>query len=236
MIFYASLISGSIGLVFASLIKVEHRPPLESRNKALSFDRFILSKGLPAAGSMLLLATPWGMTMTFIAMHAGELGLVANTGYFFTVMAAGLVISRIVSGKRVDRGQITQVILLGMLILLAGIVCEAFLAVAAGQSITAAYVLYFVAAFLTGFGYGTIFPAYNTMVVNLAPHDRRATANATYLTGWDLGIGAGMFFGGNIAERWGLATIYWVDIGLAVVALVWFAAYVSPHFHRNRLR
>jgi MFS family permease len=169
-------------------------------------------------------------------MHAGELGLTANTGYFFTVMAAGLIVSRIGSGRRVDRGQITQVIFQGMLIVLVGIVCEAFLAMAAAYHISLGYAVYFAAAFLTGFGYGTIFPASNTLFVNLAPNDRRATANATYLTGWDVGLGLGMYFGGRIAERWGLATIYWVDVAIAVVAILWFALYVTPHFHRNKLR
>lgn len=234
-IFWTSIISGAVGLVFASLVKVERKVP-KTTSRALSLDRFILKRGLPAAGAMLLFAIPWGMTMTFIAMHAGELGLVANTGYFFTVMAAGLIISRIGSGKRVDRGQITQVIFQGMLIVFVGIVCEAFLGLTAAWDIRAGYALYFAAAFLIGFGYGTIFPASNTLFVNLAPNDRRATANATYLTGWDVGIGSGMFFGGRIAEHSGLGTIYWVDIAIAAVAIVWFGLYVIPHFRKYRLR
>jgi MFS family permease len=234
-IFYTALASGGLGLVFASQVKVLRKIP-KTAGKGLSFDRFILRKGLPACGSMLLMSIPWGMTMTFIAMHAGEIGLSANSGYFFTVMAAGLIISRIGSGKRVDHGQITQVILQGMLIVFAGILCEALLTSAAGYSLSLGYVLYFAAAFFIGFGYGTMFPANNILFVNLAPNDRRATANATYLTGWDVGIGLGMFFGGRIAERWGLGTIYFVDIPLAAIATVWFAAYVAPHFKRNRLR
>jgi MFS family permease len=235
VIFYLALVSGGIGLIFASSVKAPRIVPKTS-NRSISLDRFILKKGLPACGAMLPMAIPWGMTMTFIAMHAGELGLVANTGYFFTVMAAGLIISRIGSGRRVDRGEITQVILQGMMIVFLGILCEAFLGMVAARSLTAGYVVYFAAAFFIGFGYGTIFPASNTLFVNLAPNDRRATANATYLTGWDVGIGLGMFFGGRIAERWGLGTIYWVDIALAAFAIVWFAAVVAPHFRRNRLR
>jgi MFS family permease len=236
MLFYAALASGGLGLVFASSIRAPRVVP-KTENRGVSLDRFILKKGLPACGAMLPMAIPWGMTMTFIAMHAGEVGLASNMGqYFFTVMAVGLIISRIGSGKRVDRGQITQVILQGMLIVFVGIVCEAFLATAAAWNLTAGYVVYFAAAFFIGFGYGTIFPATNTLFVNLAPNDRRATANATYLTGWDVGIGSGMFFGGRIADRWGLGTIYWVDIFVVLFAIVWFAFYVRPHFEKNRLR
>jgi MFS family permease len=234
-IFYCALVSGGIGLLFASGVKAPRVQPKTS-NRGVSLDRFFLRKGIPAALAMLPMAIPWGMTMTFIAMHASELGLTANTGYFFTVMAAGLIVSRIGSGRKVDRGEITQTILRGMIIVFAGIVCEALLASATAHHISLGYAVYFVAAFLIGFGYGTMFPANNILFVNLATNDRRATANATYLTGWDVGIGLGMFFGGRIAEKWGFGTIYWVDIAIAAIAIVWFALYVAPHFHRNKLR
>ncbi len=234
-IFLCSLASGGLGLAFAASVKAPRVVP-KTMTRGVSTDRFILRAGLPACGAMMLMAVPWGMTMTFIAMHAKELGLVANTGYFFTVMAVGLIISRIGSGKRVDRGQITQVIFQGMLVVFVGILCEAFLALAAGASLSWAYAVYFAAAFFIGFGYGTMFPATNTLFVNLAPNERRATANATYLTGWDVGIGSGMFFGGRIAEYWGLGTIYFVDIALSALAIAWFALYVTPHYHRNKLR
>lgn len=235
LIFYAALVSGGLGLLFASFVKSEVKIPKTS-NRGLSLDRFFLKKGLPACGSLLLLAVPWGMTMTFIAMFAKELGMVENTAYFFTVMAMGLIISRIGSGRRVDRGEITQVIFQGMCIVLAGIVCEAMLGLVAGQSLPAGYAIYYAAAFFIGFGYGTIFPAYNTMIINLAPNDRRATANATYLTGWDVGIGLGMFFGGRIAQAWGFGTLFYIDIALVAASLIWFSLYVVPHFRRNRLR
>ncbi len=234
-IFYTALVSGGIGLCFAVSVRAPRKIPRTSPMGA-SLDRFILRKGLPAAGAMMLFSIPWGMTMTFIAMHARELGLTANTGYFFTVMAVGLIVSRIGSGKRVDRGQITQVIFQGMVVVLVGILCEAGLAFAAGRGVVLGYGVYFAAALFLGFGYGTMFPASNTLFVNLAPNDRRATANATYLTGWDVGLGTGMFFGGRIAEHWGLESIYYVDIALALIAICWFRFYVAPHFHRNKLR
>lgn len=235
LIFYVSLVSGGLGLLLAAMIKVEKKVP-QTRNKGWSLDRFLLKKGLPASFSLLFLAIPWGMTMTFIAMYAGELGIVHNSGFFFTVMAAGLIISRIGSGRRVDRGQITQVILQGMAVLSIGILFEAFLGVFAGWNLSAGYAAYFVAAFFIGFGYGTIFPAYNTMIINLAPNDRRATANATYLTGWDVGIGLGMLFGGRIAEHLGFEILYRVNILFVMLSMIWFASYVAPHFRRNRLR
>ena len=235
MIFGCSLAMGVVGMVFATLAKVPRKIP-NTANNVLSIDRFFLVKGLRACLTLLLLAVPYGMTTSFIAMYAKELGITANTGLFFTVMAVGLIVSRIGSGRRVDRGLVTKVITQGIIIATLGIIAEALLGFAAGVDIRLGYVVYFLSAFLIGFGYGTMFPAYNTLFINLAPNCRRATASATYLTGWDVGIGLGMWFGGRVAENWGLATVYKIDIALALIAFVWFVSSAAPHFNRNKLR
>ena len=61
-------------------------------------------------------------------------------------------------------------------------------------------VVFFAVALLLGVGFGIMFPAYNTLFVNLAPNSQRGTATSTYLTSWDVGIGIGMLTGGYIAE------------------------------------
>ena len=47
-------------------------------------------------------------------IYARQIGLNTQTGFFFTFMAVGMAISRIFSGKLVDRGKITQVIAAGL--------------------------------------------------------------------------------------------------------------------------
>ena len=169
-----------------------------------------------------------------MAMYADSAGIKQNAGLFFTVMAAGLIASRLNSGKRVDRGYITETITIGIVIAFVGALGEAMLSTVAAWNIVAGYVTYFVTAFLFGYGYGTMFPAYNTLFINLAPHTRRATANATYLTGWDVGIGGGMLLGGYISE-YAYSYCYMIGAALVVVALIFFSRVVTPHFHKHRL-
>ena len=45
-----------------------------------------------------------------------------------------------------------------------------------------------------------MFPAYNTLFVNLAPNSQRGTATSTYLTSWDVGLGIGMLSGGTLQK------------------------------------
>ncbi len=234
LLFLTSLITGAIGLILASIVRAP-RKVLEKTEFKLSADRFFLKEGIRACFAFFLLAMPYGMTTSYMALYASEVGITQNTGLFFTVMAAGLIASRLHSGKRVDKGFVTETIRLGICIAFFGAMGEALLSVVAGWSIAAGYVLYFLTAFLFGYGYGTMFPAYNTLFINLAPNSRRATANATYLTGWDVGIGCGMLFGGMLAEG-GYEHCYMLGTVLVVVALLFFVRVVTPHFQLHKLR
>ena len=112
VIFSCSLLSCALGLVMAALVKTPHKPQV--KREPISLDRFLLVKGLPAGFSLLLLSIPYGVTTSYIAMYAGEIGIEVSSGLYFTCMAVGLAVSRIFSGKQVDKGRITWVISLGM--------------------------------------------------------------------------------------------------------------------------
>ena len=111
-IFLCALASCSLGVIMASLVHAPAKPPV--KRDPISLDRFILVKGIPAGADLLLLSIPYGMTTTYVAMYAHQIGITSNTGLFFTLMAVGMAISRIFSGRQVDKGRITQVIALGM--------------------------------------------------------------------------------------------------------------------------
>lgn len=235
LLFLTSLATGAAGLVFASLVRTPDRAPSPTPNRAVSIDRFFMVEGIPACLSLFLLSIPYGMTTSYMALYASESGITSSSGLFFTVMAAGLIISRLSSGKMVDKGFVTQTIRKGIIIATVGIAFEALLSTVAARSIAAGYAAYFASAMLIGYGFGTMFPAFNTLFINLAPNSRRATANATYLTGWDVGIGFGMLLGGALSE-WNFAVCYAVGTMLAIISLLLFVSYVTPHFDRHRLR
>lgn len=234
LLFATSLVAGTIGLILGSLVRAPKKP-IEKTEFKLSADRFFLKEGIRACIAFMLLAIPYGMTTSYMALYAKESGISHNAGLFFTVMAAGLIASRLNSGKQVDKGFVTETIRRGICIAFVGALGEALLSTAGSLGVMAAYITYFLTAFLFGYGYGTMFPAYNTLFINLAPNSRRATANATYLTGWDVGIGAGMLIGGAISE-YGYTYCYVLGAGLVIVALFIFVRVVTPHFHAHKLR
>jgi MFS family permease len=234
LIFCCSLGSCLIGFLCASLVKTTYKPPV--KREPISLDRFILLKGIPAGFSLLLLSIPYGMTTNYVAMYAKQIGIQSSTGFFFTFMALGMAVSRLFSGRLVDRGMVTQVIETGLYL-----VCFCFFGLSSCGWLTTwslqwtTYFL-FTIALLLGIGFGTMFPAYNTLFVNLAPNNQRGTATSTYLTSWDVGIGAGMLLGGYIAEIASFKMAYLFGAALTVISLFYFRSKVAPHFHRHKLR
>ena len=233
-IFSCSLGACILGFLCAYLVKTPYKPPV--KREPISLDRFILLKGIPAGISLLLLSIPYGMTTNYVAMYAKQIGITASTGFFFTLMAIGMAVSRLFSGKLVDKGMITQVIQAGLYL-----VCFCFFGLSAcgwtvDWNLQITTVFFFAIALLMGVGFGTMFPAYNTLFVNLAPNNQRGTATSTYLTSWDVGIGIGMVVGGYIAEISTFKMAYLSGAILTIVSLFYFYGKVTPHFHRYRLR
>lgn len=233
-IFCCSLGSCIAGFICASLVKTPYKPPV--RREPVSLDRFILLKGIPAGVSLLLLSIPYGMTTNYVAMYAQEIGITAETGFFFTLMAVGMAVSRLFSGRLVDKGLVTKVIAAG-LYLVSG--CY-FVLTACGWlvnwNLELTTGIFFLISLLLGIGFGTMFPAYNTLFVNLAPNSQRGTATSTYLTSWDVGLGIGMLTGGYLAEIATFKIAYLFGASLTVVSLLYFHLKAGPHFEKNRLR
>lgn len=96
-IFLCSLLSGTVGFAAACLVKTPVKEPV--KREPISLDRFVLIKGIPAGVALLLLSIPYGMTSTYIAMYAKEIGITLSSGLFFTFMAVGMAVSRMFSGR-----------------------------------------------------------------------------------------------------------------------------------------
>lgn len=152
-------------------------------------------------------------------------------------MAIGLAVSRMFSGRQVDKGRITLVISLGMyLAVVTFFVLSALHLLMEWNHVFSSY-LYIGIALAQGVAFGTMFPAFNTLFVNLAAHNQRGTATSTYLTSWDVGIGIGLMIGGSIAQTFGgFEYAYLCGAVLSVVSTVFFLLKAGPHFNREKLR
>ncbi|MGE4568639.1 MAG: MFS transporter [Bacteroidales bacterium] len=231
-IFLLSIVSGSLGIISVYFLRIEPRPKV--KHPPLSLDRFFLLKGIPACINIFLLGMPYAMMTTYVALYAQQLEI-GSPSLFFTLLSAGLIGSRLFSGARVDKGQLTPMILLGISIVAVGYLLFSSLHWQHAADFSLMKPLFFGSAFIFGMGYGTMFPAFTTLFVQLAHNHQRGTAMSTYLTGWDLGTSMGLLAGGFIAQSMGYHVNYLVSVFLCLAAWLLFRFVTGPHFGKNKI-
>ncbi|MBB4034657.1 MFS family permease [Dysgonomonas hofstadii] len=216
---------GTLGIITVALIKAPERPKVEQSQK-ISLDRFFLLKGWPIFLNQLLPCFAWGTIGPFVAQYGKEIGI-PNAGIFFLFWAGGIMASRVFAGKLVDRGMIHQV----------NVAAMAIVAIAFGIFALVHNIYAFCASGLfIGVGFGMMFPALQTLYINLAENSQRGTANSTYLIGFDLGLALGMLIGGYITGYMSFEDLYLIAAGLCLISIVLYWACSRVVFERKRLR
>ena len=224
IVFATSIALCVIGLVLVKTLKV--RPREKKQCAPLSLDRFFLTRAVPQFANFIFVGFAYGPVTNYIALYAKELGI-SGTGWFYALIAAGLIMNRIMTGRLIDRGYLVHLVGTGMTL---NVVAYFILAFSHGP------LTFFLAAFLIGTSLGLIFPGYQTMCVNLARHNQRGTANSTYLSGWDIGIGTGILTGGAMANYFGMHQQVFFACAIALVlADIMYLTYTAKHYLRNKL-
>ncbi len=225
--FAMSLATSGIGLLFLSRIKPRERQVVKEK-PPMSLDRFFLLKGWREGVTTACFSFSYGVLSTYLAIYGEkELGITSGTGTFFMLMAIGLIASRLLGGRSLRQGRITHNAGEGMVMSLVGYTLFALV-----QEPWA----YYSAALIIGLGNGHLCPAYQTMFINLAPNSQRGTANSSYLTSWDVGVGLGVLVGGWAAEFLGYRGAFEIAAAVNAVGVAGFFFFVRGNYLANRLR
>lgn len=227
MLFWVALLTALLGLWSTSQVKMRERD-IQRDRRPLSLDRFVLVKGWREGIAMICYAFSYGVLATYIAIYGKEeLGITGGTGLFFMLLAIGLILSRLVGSRTLRQGKVTQNATVGTAISLFG-----YLLFAAVHNPWG----YYGAALIIGLGNGHMFPAFQTMFINLAENSQRGTANSTLLVSWDIGIGLGTLVGGIVAEHVGYSAAFWTAWGVNVAGVAIYNLFVRRHFLKHKLR
>ena len=225
-LFLLALLIALGGLVINSSLTLKERPKV-ARPK-LSLDRFFLSNGWSEGLAMVCYAFSYGVLATYIAIYGKEeLQETQCAGFFFMLLAIGLILSRLTGSRTLRKGKIAENASIGLVISLFG-----YFLFAAVHTVWAVYA----AALIIGLGNGHMFPAFQNMFINLASNEQRGTANSTLLVSWDIGIGLGILVGGFLSEHWGYYSAFWGAWIVNLIGVAFFFLYVRSHYLRNRLR
>ncbi|MCQ2271693.1 MAG: MFS transporter [Bacteroidales bacterium] len=227
LLFWIALITSSIGFAINATLKLNDRELVKDKPK-VSLDRFFLLKGWSEALAMVCYSFSYGVIATYVAIYGKEeLGITGGTGFFFMLLSIGLILSRLVGSRTLRQGKIVKNASVGICISLCGYLLFAALHNSIG---------YYGAALVIGLGNGHMWPAFQTMFINLAPHTQRGTANSSVLISWDIGVGLGILVGGILSENVGYHWAFWAAWIMNLIGVVIFFAYVKNSYLRNKLR
>lgn len=226
-LFWLSFVISFLGILLDFSLDIPKKEFIPNK-KMISLDRFFLLAGWREALTLLCFAFSYGIVSTYVAIYGKEcLGITSGTGLFFSLLAVGLILSRLTGSKALRENKVTRNATVGMLVSVFG-----YLLFAAVQSPIA----YYGSAFIIGLGNGHMYPAFLNMFINLARHDQRGTANSSILTSWDAGVGLGVLTGGLLSEHLGYSSAFWGALAINVAGIILYFAVTRAHFEKNKLR
>jgi predicted MFS family arabinose efflux permease len=243
LLFWIALIVAAAGLWIDATVKTPSRSCTPNEKSGLSLDRFFLKRGWMIGANMVFFGFCFGVLSNYLAIYSKEqLGMTGSTGTYFMLCSIGLILSRLQGGKALRQGRLTHNAAVGMLISLVGytifilmptlISTSNFFALHASLFTSIGY---YGSALLIGLGNGHMWPAFQNMMITMAHHNERGTANSTLLVAWDIGMGLGILQGGIIAEHLGYAAAFWCVAAVNALGVLLYFTKAQTFFLRNKL-
>lgn len=196
------------GVIAAANMKLEERP--DRKKFKISLSNVAASEAAVPAVLLFLLAGTFFTINSFLAIYGTDMGVV-NIGFFFTVYAGVMLVSRPLIGRLSDKYGLVKVTI-------PAIFCFALsfylISIATGLP------MFLIAAFVAAFGYGAAQPAIQTLCMKSVPPERRGAGSNTAYIGNDLGNMVGPVVAGMIAEAAGYRAMWRYMIIPMAVALV----------------
>ena len=225
LLFWLALIIAGLGLLVDSRIQtLDHPRPRSSGSGDLqpeskphsaaaplyhkrgrgwvSLDRFFLLRGWILALNMMFYGFCFGVLSNYLAIYSKEvMSITGGTGTWFLLVSLGLIASRLQGARALREGKLVMNAAEGTIIS-----SFAYLLFVVSPNAFG----YYGSAILLGLGNGHLWPAFQNMIISIARHNERGTANSTLLISWDIGIGLGVLLGGLVSEHLSYTAAFWM--------------------------
>ncbi len=200
-----------------------------TNRKGIQLSDFFAKEALPFCILSIVVAGSTGIENSFIILMGQDLQL-GKVGWYFTISATALFLSRIFIGRIADRNS-RLVICFGV-----AAIAVAFLSLGTFQAIlgtSAAVAVFSVAAVLKALGLGAAQPALQSASLRSVPEERRGAASCTYYLGADVGQALGPILGGTAVSACGYSGMF----ALAAIPLllgIMFYYLFTKHIQKRR--
>lgn len=243
LLFWLALAIATFGWIVDATVELKPRnAQLLKPNSKLSLDRFFLARGWLLGLNMVFFGFCFGVMSNYLAIYGKQvLGMTGGTGTWFMLCSIGLMLSRIQGGKALRQGRLTHNASEGMVISLVGYTLFILLPTLGGSQLFTlhyslfTYIGYYSSAILIGLGNGHMWAAFQNMMISMAHHNERGTANSTILISWDVGMGLGILAEEPIAEHFGYSTAFWTVAVVNAVGVILYFLKTEQFFLSKRI-
>ena len=210
-------------LLSATLAFFIKYPKIETPSAKTFRPVFMEKSALRPAMVILFVTMGYCAPLSFLALHAAEQGL-ATAGLYFTAFALTTLVSRPLSGIIVDRSGRKGYDIGALIGTMASIAAVPFLA----ESSTLFHLV--AGGIFYGIGFGFLQPLMLTLAISSVSPEKRGAANATFWTGFDIGVALGSVRWGMVAAAMGYKLMFNLTIIPLVLALaVYFFRVPGKH-------
>lgn len=193
----------------------------------IRFDRFFLLRGWLLAVNMIFFGLCFGVISNYLAIYSRDvMGITGGTGTWFLLVSVGLMASRLQGAKALREGKLVMNAAEGAIIS-----SVAYLLFVLSPN----DVGYYGSALLLGLGNGHLWPAFQNMIISMAHHNERGTANSTLLISWDVGIGLGVLAGGFVSEHFSYEAAFWMVALSQLLGMVLFFLFTRKAYEARKI-
>ncbi len=186
----------------------------------------IETQAIPVGIISGLVGFAYASILSFVPVHAEELGLSSVSSYFFLVFAIVMIAFRPYLGRAFDEKGPSKVLIPSLFIFSIGLVLLGFT--------TTAFMLLLAAGFI-GLGYGTLLPGFQTLSIQSTSSSRSGYAISTFYVFYDIGIAAGAYVWGLIVAHYSFGKMYFSSGLLVLIIIVFFHMYLMKN-KKNELK
>ena len=198
-------------MVFAAFLATRVKVPyVKGKKLKISGKSIVAKEAIMPAFIIFLMSLTYFVINSFLIVYAGKIG-VENIGYYFTVFAGTMLITRPLVGRLTDKYGLVKIVL-------PSLVCFAlsFLIISYSQNL----IMFLLAAFVAAFGYGASQPAIQAMSLKCVPVERRGAGSSTNFIGTDLGSFLGPIIAGAVVDWRGYEVMWRIMVLPVVLAFI----------------
>lgn len=223
-IFLLSAILSSAGLISLLFVNQSNQRKMDIKIRS-TFDKKIFIKMLPETISIVLITFTYGIINNYLSTIAiVDRHHALESVYFFLLFGSGMVLSKFIIRRRIERGHYISYILFSSL-------CIIFSILSVGIWPNE-FVLYIV-ALITGFCFELITVIFRRMFMDMSPSDRIGTGSSNYYMSWDLGMGLGIIMGGILSHHESVLYIFTICSLMIIISALFYKFHVYNHFIKH---